>query len=74
VMSGLAVRAILWVIITSFCIFYTMRYCKKISKNPSLSIIGETEHMAEGEELDLSQKKSLSAKAVLTVLFLILPF
>lgn len=74
VMSGLAVRAILWVIITSFCIVYTMRYCKKITKNPSLSIMGEIEHMAEGEEVDLSQKKTLSAKAVLTVLFLILPF
>lgn len=74
VMSGFAVRAILWVIITAFCILYTMRYCKKITRDPSKSIMGEIERMADGEELDLTQKKDLSLKAILTVLFLVLPF
>lgn len=74
VMSGLGVRTVLWVIITSFCIFYTMRYCKKIANDPSKSIMGFIERMDEGEDIDLTKERSLSVKAFLSALFLVIPF
>ena len=74
VMSGLAVRVILWILVTGFCVFYTMRYCRKIVNDPSKSIMGEIEFASDGEELISGESKKLNMRAVLSVLFLFLPF
>ena len=73
-LSGLGVRAILWVLLTSFCIFYTMRYCKKIARDPSRSIMGVIERTESGDGPDLSAATSLDARSVLSAAFMILPF
>ena len=49
-MSGLGVRSLLWVLFTGTCIWYILRYCKKIQQDPTQSITGILK--MEGQEKD----------------------
>lgn len=49
-MSGAIPRLLMWMLFTATCIWYVLRYCKKIQKDPSRSITGILD--AEGNESD----------------------
>ena len=72
-LAGVGVRVILWICVTAFCIFYTLRYCKKILRNPALSLVGEIECDTEGAELNLEGAK-LNPCDVLSASFMLIPF
>ena len=42
-MSGTGARLIVWAALTLLCVFWTTRYCLKISRDPSKSILGFVE-------------------------------
>lgn len=41
--SGLGARLVVWAVLTLLCVIYTTRYCLKINRDPSKSIIGYME-------------------------------
>lgn len=71
-LAGVGVRLVLWVCVTGFCIFYTLRYCKKILRNPAASLVGEIE-VDDASSGDFAEVK-LSVRDVLSASFMIIPF
>ena len=73
--SGMAMRMIIWAVMTAIGIAYTMAYAKRISKDPSRSYMGNTDWYTEAnnisnQSLDDDYKVEFSFKFVLTtVLF-----
>jgi len=72
-LAGVGVRAILWVIVTAWCVFYTLRYCKKIMRDPSRSLLGEVEREDNDASAEFAETK-LNMADVVTVSFMIIPF
>ena len=70
--SGLGARLIVWAALTLLCVIYTTRYCLKISKDPSRSILGYMEQPDEKDEL--SKTQTLGVREVVTVLCMLVPF
>lgn len=70
--SGLGARLVVWAALTLLCVIYTTRYCLKISKDPSRSILGYMEEPDEKDEL--SKTQTLGVKEIITVLCMLVPF
>ena len=70
--SGLGARLVVWAALTLLCVIYTTRYCLKISKDPSRSILGYMEQPDEKDEL--SKTQTLGVREVVTVLCMLVPF
>ena len=70
--SGLGARLVVWAALTLLCVIYTTRYCLKISKDPSRSILGYMEEPDEKDEL--SKTQTLGVKEIVTVLCMLVPF
>ena len=70
--SGLGARLVVWAALTLICVIYTTRYCLKISKDPSRSILGYMEEPDEKDEL--SKTQTLGVKEIVTVLCMLVPF
>lgn len=51
--SGLAFRAVVYVIVLSFAIWYVMRYAYKVKADPAQSIIYDIEKQASKEKVDV---------------------
>ena len=71
--SGLGARLIVWAALTLLCVIYTTRYCLKISKDPSRSILGCVEEPDGNDELNKSIPV-LGTKDVVTALCMLVPF
>lgn len=71
--SGLGARLLVWLILTLLCVVYTTRYCLKISKDPSRSILGYMEEPDEKDELNKTVPV-LGAKDIITALCMLVPF
>ncbi len=71
-LAGLGVRVVLWVCVTAFCIFYTMRYCKKLLQDPKNSILGEIERN-DGDAAGFAEAE-LRVSDVLSASFMLIPF
>ncbi len=72
-MSGTGARLIVWAALTLLCVFWTTRYCLKISRDPSRSILGYVE---SPDATDSSNKTvpTLGAREIVTVLCMLVPF
>ena len=71
--SGLGARLVVWAALTLLCVIYTTRYCLKISKDPSRSILGCVEEPDGNDELNKSIPV-LGTKDVVTALCMLVPF
>lgn len=71
--SGLGARLIVWAALTLLCVIYTTRYCLKISKDPSRSILGCVEEPDGNDELNKSIPV-LGTKDIVTALCMLVPF
>lgn len=71
-LAGVAVRLLLWICVTGWCIFYTVRYCRKILKDPSRSIMGMVER-GDVNESDFSAV-SLNIVDIASASFMLIPF
>lgn len=71
--SGLGARLVVWAALTLLCVIYTTRYCLKISKDPSLSILGCVEEPDGNDELNKSIPV-LGTKDIVTALCMLVPF
>ena len=71
--SGLGARLVVWVALTLLCVIYTTRYCLKISKDPSRSILGCVEEPDGNDELNKSVPV-LGTKDIVTALCMLVPF
>lgn len=71
--SGLGARLVVWAVLTLLCVIYTTRYCLKISKDPSRSILGCVEEPDGNDELNKSIPV-LGTKDIVTALCMLVPF
>ena len=71
--SGLGARLVVWAALTLLCVIYTTRYCLKISKYPSRSILGCVEEPDGNDELNKSIPV-LGTKDIVTALCMLVPF
>lgn len=71
--SGLGARLVVWATLTLLCVIYTTRYCLKISKDPSRSILGCVEEPDGNDELNKSIPV-LGTKDIVTALCMLVPF
>ena len=71
--SGLGARLVVWAALTLLCVIYTTRYCLKISKDPSRSILGCVEERDGNDELNKSIPV-LGTKDIVTALCMLVPF
>ena len=71
--SGLGARLVVWAALTLLCVLYTTRYCLKISKDPSRSILGCVEEPDGNDELNKSVPV-LGTKDIVTALCMLVPF
>lgn len=71
--SGLGARLVVWAALTLLCVIYTTRYCLKISKDPSRSILGCVEEPDGNDELNKSIPV-LGTKDIVTALCMLVPF
>lgn len=71
--SGLGARLVVWAALTLLCVIYTTRYCLKISKDPSRSILGCVEEPDGNDELNKSIPV-LGTKEIVTALCMLVPF
>lgn len=71
--SGLGARLVVWAALTLLCVIYTTRYCLKISKDPSRSILGCVEEPDVNDELNKSIPV-LGTKDIVTALCMLVPF
>lgn len=71
--SGLGARLVVWAALTLLCVIYTTRYCLKISKDPSRSILGCIEEPDGNDELNKSIPV-LGTKDIVTALCMLVPF
>lgn len=71
--SGLGARLVVWAALTLLCVIYTTRYCLKISKDPSRSILGCVEELDGNDELNKSIPV-LGTKDIVTALCMLVPF
>lgn len=71
--SGLGARLVVWAALTLLCVIYTTRYCLKISKDPSRSILGCVEEPDGNDELNKSVPV-LGTKDIVTALCMLVPF
>lgn len=71
--SGLGARLVVWAALTLLCVIYTTRYCLKISKDPSRSILGCVEEPDSNDELNKSIPV-LGTKDIVTALCMLVPF
>lgn len=71
--SGLGARLVVWAALTLLCVIYTTRYCLKISKDPSRSILGCVEEPDGTDELNKSIPV-LGTKDIVTALCMLVPF
>lgn len=71
--SGLGARLVVWAALTLLCVIYTTRYCLKISKDPSRSILGCVEKPDGNDELNKSIPV-LGTKDIVTALCMLVPF
>ena len=71
--SGLGARLVVWAALTLLCVIYTTRYCLKISKDPSRSILGCVEEPDGNDELNKSIPV-LGTKDIMTALCMLVPF
>lgn len=75
VLSGFSVRSAVLVFMTVLCCAYTVRYCRKIQKDPSKSLMGNTDWLTELESDAASpQETQLDLRAVTVLFLLILSF
>ena len=71
--SGLGARLVVWAALTLLCVIYTTRYCLKISKDPSRTILGCVEEPDGNDELNKSIPV-LGTKDIVTALCMLVPF
>lgn len=71
--SGLGARLVVWAALTLLCVIYTTRYCLKISKDPSRSILGCVEEPDGNDELNKSIPV-LGTKDIVTALCMLVSF
>ena len=71
--SGLGARLVVWAALTLLCVIYTTRYCLKISKDPSRSILGCVEEPDGNDELNKSIPV-LGTKDIVMALCMLVPF
>ena len=72
--SGLGARLVVWAVLTLLCVIYTTRYCLKINRDPSKSIIGYTEK-SNAEELALPKEApKLHWENLVTIACMFVPF
>ena len=71
--SGLGARLVVWAVLTLLCVIYTTRYCLKISKDPSRSILGCVEEPDGNDELNKSIPV-LGTKDIVTAMCMLVPF
>ncbi|WP_443743745.1 YfcC family protein [Sutterella sp.] len=72
--SGLGARLVVWAVLTLLCVIYTTRYCLKISRDPSKSIIGYMEK-SNAEELALPKEApKLHWENLVTIACMFVPF
>ena len=71
--SGLGARLVVWAALTLLCVIYTTRYCLKISKDTSRSILGCVEEPDGNDELNKSIPV-LGTKDIVTALCMLVPF
>lgn len=71
--SGLGARLVVWAALTLLCVIYTTRYCLKISKDPSRSILGCVEEPDGNDDLNKSVPV-LGTKDIVTALCMLVPF
>ncbi len=72
--SGLGARLIIWLVLTLLCVVYTTRYCLKISKDPSRSIIGYMEEPDEASKAFENKTPNLKLSDLITLATLFVPF
>lgn len=75
-MSGLGARLLIWAALTALCVFWTTRYCIRISRDPSKSILGGVESPLEDEMGASAGQKAptLGIREIGTVLCMLVPF
>lgn len=75
-MSGLGARLLIWAALTALCVFWTTRYCIRISRDPSKSILGGVESPLEDEMGAAAGQKAptLGIREIGTVLCMLVPF
>lgn len=75
-MSGLGARLLIWAALTALCVFWTTRYCIRISRDPSKSILGGVESPLEEEMGAAAGQKAptLGIREIGTVLCMLVPF
>lgn len=75
-MSGLGARLLIWAALTALCVFWTTRYCIRISRDPSKSILGGVESPLEEEKGAAAGQKAptLGIREIGTVLCMLVPF
>ena len=72
--SGLGARLVVWAVLTLLCVIYTTRYCLRISRDPSKSIIGYMEE-PNAEELALQKEApKLHWENLVTIACMFVPF
>ncbi len=72
--SGLGARLVVWAVLTLLCVIYTTRYCLKINRDPSKSIIGYMEK-SNAEELALPKEApKLHWENLVTIACMFVPF
>lgn len=72
-MSGTGARLVVWAALTLLCVFWTTRYCLKISRDPSKSILGFVEQPDDSDTLGKTVPK-LGICEIVTVLCMLVPF
>ena len=75
-MSGLGARLLIWAALTALCVFWTTRYCIRISRDPTKSILGGVESPLEDEMGEAAGQKAptLGIREIGTVLCMLVPF
>ncbi|MDR1708747.1 MAG: hypothetical protein LBS70_03415 [Candidatus Accumulibacter sp.] len=69
-MSGILPRSLMWILFTATCVWYVLRYCKKIQADPSKSLTGILKvDAAEGDKIMEVKPSHLLCFAVLIVIF-----
>ena len=72
-MSGLGARLVIWAALTALCVVWTTRYCMKISRDPSKSILGYVE-APDAADAAQTAAPTLGVREVVTVLCMLVPF
>ncbi|MCI5851766.1 MAG: AbgT family transporter [Sutterellaceae bacterium] len=72
--SGLGARLLVWLVLTLLCVAYTTRYCLKISRDPSKSIIGYMEKPDPKDAAAMNAKPEMGAKDLITIAAMFVPF